>query len=85
MKAKDELARLAAKLANGSIDPEEPLFTLRAKDWHAAFTVEYWCGLCRTYGGSVEKIDEAEGIARQMRSWPIKQLPGIPQSREDNS
>lgn len=54
----------------GKLAPDEPFFTLRAKDPLAPVLVELWAALRETqYGGPVDKFEEAKDCARLMRLW----------------
>lgn len=76
MLAKQEHERIAAKLANGSLPPDEPLFTLRARDMYAATTVLFWSDLVEAGGAPLKKFLEARELAKQMDLWPVKRVPG---------
>ena len=87
MKAGVELDWLQKKLESGDMSPEEPLFILRARDVLASHTVRRWVEQARLIGDCVPgvKIAEAERLADQMDAWPIKQVPGRPDTRVDSS
>ncbi len=84
MKAREELQRLQQKLESGDLPPDEPLFVLRARDRFAAELVRQWGSEVGRHYGALprEKILEAYDIARAMDDWPIKQVPGRPDTRE---
>jgi hypothetical protein len=50
-------------------DPDEPLFTLRAKDPYAPLLVRLWAGLAEDNGEDTDKVEEARECARQMFRW----------------
>ena len=85
MRAKEEIALLHAKMADGSLPEDEPLFVLRAKDCHAAEIVRAWVARCNYFNHRVpqEKLDEALSLAERMDAWPIKQIPGRPETKTD--
>ena len=77
MLAKDELARLQRKLDDGTMDPEEPLFTLRGQDKLAPIAVKVWVELLDfAYGGSgSDKGTEALEVADEMEAWSPRKIP----------
>lgn len=81
MTAFEELARLKNKLADGSLPPEEPLFVLRARDLIAEKVVRVWIALAEAEGCPDEKLAEAKALAQKVRDWPVKQYPGLPETR----
>lgn len=81
MRAIDEVARLSRKIAEGEMDPNEPLFVLRAQDLCAADTVSEWCLLATAMGVPEAKVTEAADQARRMQAWPVKQVAGRPETR----
>jgi len=83
MKAFEEVNRLRGKMLAGDLDPEEPVFTLRARDVLAGDVVDYWCNLATGAGVPVEKVVEARNLAAAMRIWPIQQIPGRDSTRVD--
>lgn len=80
MRASEEVKRLAAKIADGSLPADEPLFVLRGKDRHAARTVRYWASMAATDAPPDLRV-EAMALASQMDAWPVKQVPGRPETR----
>lgn len=84
MKAQEELQRLQQKLASGDLPPDEPLFVLRARDRFAAELVRRWgYRVGRHYETVPEaKLDEAFALAQAMDDWPVKQVPGRPDTRQ---
>lgn len=77
MKAEQEIDRLNRKLRDGSLDPEEPLFVLRASDILAAATVDGWADLLdRLDGMGNPKVAEARRLAVAMKRWPRRKVPG---------
>lgn len=85
MRAKDEIAKLQAKIEEGTLDPDEPLFTLRAQDELAADHVREWVVKAKAKGTPPAKLEEALQIARMMADWPTKQTPGKPETRQTQS
>lgn len=81
MKAKDEIQRLVRKLESGDINPEEPLFCIRARDVDSAAAVIIWCVLATQSGAALEKVRGAQRTAEAMQDWPIKQVAGCPSTR----
>jgi len=80
MRAADEVARLQQKLDDGSLHPDEPLFTLRAQDKTASMHVRNWCLFVGQLGTPGVKITEALALADEMDAWPMKQTPGRPET-----
>ncbi len=56
--------------------PDEPVFVLRGADVLAAKTVEYWAYLAHLNGADEVTIAGALKIARAMRDWKRKIVPG---------
>ena len=56
--------------------PDEPVFVLRGADVLAAKTVEYWAYLAHLNGSDDVTIAGALKIARTMRDWTKKLIPG---------
>ena len=56
--------------------PGEPVFVLRGADVLAAKTVEYWAYLAQLNGSDSVTIAGALKIARTMRDWTKKMIPG---------
>jgi hypothetical protein len=56
--------------------PDEPVFVLRGADVLAAKTVEYWAYLAHLNGSDDVTITGALKIARAMRDWTKKLIPG---------
>lgn len=56
--------------------PDEPVFVLRGADVLAAKTVEYWAYLAHLNGSDKVTIAGALKIARTMRDWTRKMIPG---------
>jgi hypothetical protein len=56
--------------------PDEPVFVLRGADVLAAKTVEYWAYLAHLNGSDEVTIAGALKIARTMRDWKRKLIPG---------
>ena len=78
MIAIDEHEMISRKLANGTMPPNEPLFTLRAQDQFAATVVRRWAELVEFHNGDPEKVKAARDIADMMTQWPVKNIPGRP-------
>lgn len=55
-------------------EPDEPLFTLLARDPIAPLLVALWADVNRRLGGCEEKSKEAEEVARAMRRWSIRRM-----------
>lgn len=58
--------------------PDEPLFTLLARDKHAPEVIKFWASLKIKDGENPNKISEALDCAEHMRDWRAtnnKQLP----------
>jgi hypothetical protein len=56
--------------------PDEPVFVLRGADVLGAKTVEYWAYLAQLNGSDVATVTGALKIARAMRDWTRKMIPG---------
>jgi hypothetical protein len=56
--------------------PDEPVFVLRGADVLAAKTVEYWAYLAQLNGADEVTVAGALKIARSMRDWKRKVIPG---------
>jgi hypothetical protein len=56
--------------------PDEPVFVLRGADVLAAKTVEYWAYLAHLNGADEGTVTGALKIARAMRDWKRKMIPG---------
>ena len=56
--------------------PDEPVFVLRGADVLAAKTVEYWAYLAQLNGSDEVTVAGALKIARAMRDWKRKVIPG---------
>jgi hypothetical protein len=78
MKAIDEVARLAAKIADGTMSPNEPLFVLRGQDLLAPIVVREWVKIAEQHGVPSTKLEEAAGLAAKMDEWEPRQVPGRP-------
>jgi len=57
--------------------PDEPVFVLRGADVLAAKTVEYWAYLAHLNGSDDVTVTGALKIARTMRNWTRKMIPGV--------
>lgn len=78
MRAIEYVNRLIEKLASGDLDPNEPLFVLRARDKSAADHVRRWAEQARNMCCPLEKVDGAVRCAEEMDRWPTKRVPGCP-------
>lgn len=88
MNAKDEVARLQAQLDSGELPPDEPLFTIRAQDLFAESVLNHWITLLAqsepflaTKPGACRKMGGAIACCEQIAAWPVKQIPGCPETR----
>ena len=81
MNAMDEFTRLQAKIESGDLPEDEPLFVLRAQDRLAANLVRSWAAYAKELGTPPGKLEEAERLADAMDLWPVKQVPGRPETR----
>lgn len=70
-----EAAMGAEKSILARIQPNEPLFILRAQDRLAIGTVFGWELKARSAGCPKEKTEGAIAIARAMASWPERKRP----------
>jgi hypothetical protein len=67
-----------SKTAAGCEEAGEPCFTLRAQDIHAAATVREWASRVRRSQGPQSDIAaNAERIATEMDTWPVKKEPDL--------
>jgi hypothetical protein len=77
VKALQEIERLRTQLQERQLDPEEPLFVLRAQDILSATTVEQWAEMLEDLEGEgCPKVGEARRLAAAMRRWPKRKVPG---------
>ena len=76
MKAKHEILRLQRKIKSGEMDPDEPLFVLRARDRLATPTVMSWAAHAKVMGVPTEKVAEVLDLGVAMNKWPEKRTPG---------
>lgn len=79
----EEIARLQQKLAEGRLQPDEPVFTLEGHDQCAAGAVLIWSVVARQAGSPTSKIERARATYQAMRKWPVKQVPGRPDTRTE--
>ena len=84
MKAKDEICNLQRMIINGKLDPEEPLFVLRGQDSVAVEAILHWVGAAQIDECPPAKLAEALRLAADMLAWPVKQIPGRPETRRDS-
>lgn len=57
------------------LQPEEPVFTLRAQDVLAPAVVRAWCEMASVLSVNPEKIREARQIALAMEHWISRKVP----------
>lgn len=76
MRASEEIKRLQAKINDGTMSPDEPLFILRAQDFFAAGAVRWWAHQVTEKGTPANKVQEAFDWARVMDKWPNQRIPG---------
>jgi len=74
--AAQEIERLQRKIEDGSLNPEEPLFILRAQDCIAGDTVREWATRAYEIGTPEEKVNEAMMLAKEMDQWKPRRIPG---------
>lgn len=58
-----------------NLDPDEPIFVLRAQDEHAADLVEKWAIWAKSTGCHIDKVNDAFRIAQDMREWHKRKNP----------
>lgn len=75
MKAREEVAELQWKLDNGKMDPDEPVFVLRAQDVTAAHFVYEWAKMAAHMNVDHKKVEEANNCANYMVTWKTKKVP----------
>lgn len=80
MEAAKEVKRLQAKIADGSLPANEPLFVIRAQDVLSVHIVNQWIMLANDMGVPAEKIGESNVLLVKMAIWPHKRIPGRPES-----
>ena len=85
MRAAKEIKRLQEKIESGEMHPDEPVFTLRAQDRLASEVVRFWAIEAENAGCPELKLTDAVALAVQMDDWPVKQTPGLPDTRVDSS
>lgn len=83
MKASEEVKRLQSKIDSGDLSPDEPLFVLRAQDVLSSRVVREWAKHASATVCPAVRIEEALNLASLMDDWPIKQIPGCPDTRVD--
>ena len=57
------------------IEPQEPIFILRAQDKLAAATVKAWVAFARTHGVNSRKLHEASALVVEMERWHTAKVP----------
>lgn len=77
MTVTEEIERIQAKIAAGTLDPNEEMFPLFAHDFLAAGAVTAWAGAAMALKVPVERIQSAMRTAAKMRAYPNKKIPGI--------
>lgn len=60
---------------DNTVDPQEPVFTLRAQDVLAPAVVRAWCEMASVLSVNPEKIREARQIALAMEHWISRKVP----------
>lgn len=83
-RALNEIVCIAAKVRDGEMSMDEPLFVLRARDWLSGPVVREWARQAEEAGCPVKKIKEARALADQMDAWNVKRLPGRPMTTVAN-
>lgn len=81
MDAKSEVAHRQKQIQDGDLPEYEPTFFLRARDVLAADVVLIWASLAESRGVPAQKVSEARQLAAAMKAWPVKQVPGLPETR----
>lgn len=74
---------LRARLEDGTIDKDMPVFLLLGKDAVAPGVVYDWALKAKAVGCPDAKWNEAIRISEAMDAWPMKQLPGRPDTLKD--
>lgn len=59
----------------GDLDPEEPIFILRAQDKLAWPLVMLWASLAEQHGAMPDKIRKAMQVADKMQTWRPHKFP----------
>ena len=75
MESRDEIVHLLDKVFHGTLQADEPLFTLRGQDFLSAKVVRYWITLARDKGVPETKLEEAELLAQKMDDWHFQKYP----------
>lgn len=83
MNAKDEVDKRVAQLESGRLPSDEPVFFLRAEDRCAALVVRIWADMARMMDAPAVRVLEAEALADRMDKWPVKRVPGRPETQID--
>ena len=81
MQAVAEINRLLTQIAEGRLDPYEPLFVIRARDSLACNVVDYWADQADILLVPPHMVKEARTLSHEMKNWPERQIPGIPDTR----
>lgn len=68
-----------------SLPPDEPVFVLRGRDSLADLIVHRWAVAAERAGSPKAKVESAQAVARLMKKWPVKRVPGCPESEEVSS
>lgn len=58
----------------GEATPDEPIFTLLARDPDAALVVEIWASIREARTGPTDRTREARHVAHTMRTWRLRKL-----------
>ena len=77
MTVTEEIERIQAKIAAGTLDPNEEMFPLFAHDKLAAGAVTAWAGAARAIGVPAERVHSAMQTAAKMRAYKNKKVPGV--------
>jgi hypothetical protein len=57
-------------------EPDEPLFTLLARDPHAPILIDAWASMRELAGEDPAKVAEARECAEDMRAWRERRSVG---------
>jgi len=72
---------LQKRLESGDIHESEPIFVLRARDEVAQEVVDEWIDKAREAGAPRLKIDPIVKLSHEFGQYPIRQVPGRPDTR----
>lgn len=65
-----------------ALPPDEPVFVLRGRDGLAADIVQRWAVAADRAGSPKKKVESAYAVAHHMKKWPVKRVPGCPETEE---